>query len=209
MKVMSFNCRGLGSPHKKSSLKHLVLRAKPEVIFLQETMGTSEVIKGVLQSLFPGWEFFVLDAKGRSGGVVTKWRVASCRLVNSWDSESYLGMDLFFQELNSEFCLLNVYGPYLNRVTFWDRLFLSSIFSHEWVILGGDLNFSLGTAEIWGPRESSDPLSNFFKAHLIQRDLIDLDPIKLEPTRRNRRVGDDIIAKRLDRFLVGDPIAHS
>lgn len=51
MKVLSFNYRDLASPHKKSSLKCLVLRVNPEVIFLQETLGTSEAIKDLLQTL--------------------------------------------------------------------------------------------------------------------------------------------------------------
>lgn len=71
MKVLSFNCQGLESPFKKSSLKRLVQKTKSEVIFLQETMGPSEVIKGVLLSLFPYWDFLVLDARGKSG--VWRW----------------------------------------------------------------------------------------------------------------------------------------
>lgn len=209
MKVLSFNCRGLASPHKKSSLKRLVLRVNPKVIFLQETLGTSEVIKELLWNLFPSWEFLVLYARGRLGGLATGWQVASCHLSNSWGSESCLGTDLYSQELNSEFSLFNVYGPYHNRVAFWDNLFSNSLFSHEQVIMGGYLNCSLGIAEIWGSRAIPNPLSDFFKSHLIQKDLIDLDPIKLNPTWRNRRVGEDKIAKRLDHFLIGDSIAYS
>ena len=147
MKVLSFNCQGLVSPFKKSSLKCLVLKTKSEVIFLQETMGPNEVIKGVLLYLFPGWDFVVLDAKGRSGGVATGWRVASCRLLNSWGSDFCLGIDVYFQELSVEFQILNVYDPYLNREVYWDKVFSSSLLRHDMVILGGDLNFSLGSVE--------------------------------------------------------------
>ena len=131
MKFLSFNCRGLASPHKKSSLKRLVLSVNLEVIFLQETLGTSEVIKEFLRNLLPGWEFLVLDARGRLGGLAMGWRVASCHLSNSWGSESYLGTDLYSQELNSKFHLFNVYGPYQNIVSFWDNFFFNSLFSHE------------------------------------------------------------------------------
>lgn len=209
MKVLSFNYRGLVSTFKKSSLKRLVLKTKSKVIFFQETMGSSDVIKGVLLSLFPGWDFVVLDAQGRSGGVVTGWRLASCRLLNSWGSELCIGTDVYFHELSAEFRLFNVYGPYLNREVFWDKFFSSSLIKHDMVIVGGDLNFSLGSAESLGPRASPDPLTDFFKFHLIQKDLVDIDPIKLEPTWRNRRIGEGRIAKRLDRFLVGDSIVGS
>lgn len=77
---------------------------------------------------------------------------------------------------------------------------------HDKVLVGGDLNFSLGNLESCGPRASIDPLTKFFKHHLIQKDLIDIEPIKLEPTWRNRRTRMVHVAKRLDRFLVGDSI---
>ena len=130
-------------------------------------MGPSEVMKGVLLSLFPGWDFVVLDVRGRSSNVATGWRVDSCHLLNSWVSDSYLSTDVLFQELYAEFRLLNVYGPYLNREVFWDKVFSFSLLMHDMVILGGDLNFSLGSVESWGPRASLDPLTDFFKLHLI------------------------------------------
>lgn len=83
MNIISFNCRGLVSPHKKSSLKHLVMRIGPDVLYLQETLGSSEAITDSFQSLLPGWEFLVLDAKGRSGGLATSWHSTSCCFSNS------------------------------------------------------------------------------------------------------------------------------
>ena len=53
MKILSFNCRGLTSPSKKSSLKHLVDVLAPDVIMLQETMRNSQVVVGDLKSLLP------------------------------------------------------------------------------------------------------------------------------------------------------------
>ena len=74
MKILSFNCRGLASSHKKSSLQRLVECTKPNVMLLQETLGDSSVVKSMMEKLFPGWEFEGVDARGRSGGLVTGWR---------------------------------------------------------------------------------------------------------------------------------------
>lgn len=74
MKILSFNYRGLESTHKKSSLKRMVSRLKLDVLFLQETMGTNDSIQLMLQSLLSGWDFLVMDAKGRSGGLAMGWR---------------------------------------------------------------------------------------------------------------------------------------
>jgi hypothetical protein len=52
------------------------------------------------------------------------------------------------------------------------------------VILGGDLNFSLGAIEVWGPREISDSLSEYFSHKLGEWGLIDVDLVKLKPTWR-------------------------
>lgn len=79
-----FNCMGLVSTHKKSLLKHLVTRLSPDVIFLQENLGSSDSVKDMLYYLLPGWVFLVLDARGRSGGLATGWRSVSCQISNSW-----------------------------------------------------------------------------------------------------------------------------
>jgi hypothetical protein len=67
--------------------------------------------------------------------------------------------------------------------------------SKENMILGGDLNFSLGTIEVWGPRARADPLTYFFRHFISEVGLSDLTPIKLGPTWRNKRMGEDHIAK--------------
>lgn len=83
----------------------------------------------------------------------------------------------------------------------WDNLFSKSFFSHENVIVGGDLNITLGVAEIWGSKAIPDPLSDFFKAHLTQVDLFDIEPIKLNPTWWNRRAGEHRICKKIGPFF--------
>lgn len=72
--------------------------------------------------------------------------------------------------------------------------------------MGGDLNFSMGEAEIWGTNERVDELSDFFRHRLSQVGVTDVPPIKMTPTWRNRRMGEDFIAKRLDLFLIVDPL---
>ena len=76
------------------------------------------------------------------------------------------------------------------------------------VILGGDFNLSLGCAEVLGPKVVPDVLANYFIQSFTRRDLLDIDPVKLVLTWRNRRFGENRIAKRLDHFLVADWLAH-
>jgi exonuclease III len=96
MKILSLNCRGLVSPTKKSSLKRLVVVIALDVIFLQETMGVSELVVAFLESLLPGWSFAVVDAKGQSGGLATSWCLKHCNCEQIWGFESGIGLNFFF-----------------------------------------------------------------------------------------------------------------
>ena len=78
--------------------------------------------------------------------------------------------------------ILNIYGPYLNRVPFWNDLLSKSFISNRKVILGGDLNFSLGCAEVWVPSVMLDYLAPFFSNAFSYHDLLDIGPIQLSPT---------------------------
>jgi exonuclease III len=148
MKFLSLNCRGLASPHKKSTLKQLINTQQPDIILLQEMMEDSSAISATLSSLLPRWLFMGLDAAGRSGGLATGWRTKSIKLLNSWGVNSYLGIDIFVEALGKEFRILNVYGPYLDITPFRETLLSLKILKVENLILGGDLNFSLGEAEV-------------------------------------------------------------
>ena len=72
----------------------------------------------------------------------------------------------------------------------------------EKLILGGDLNFSMGVSDIWGTRARLDSLSDFFIKSLETFGIVDIVPSVMLPTWTNRRVGAESIFKRLDRFLV-------
>jgi exonuclease III len=66
MKILSFNCRGLVNPNKKSSLRRLVEQCSPDVILLQETLGENLAVVKILESLLLGWMFTAVDAREHS-----------------------------------------------------------------------------------------------------------------------------------------------
>ena len=61
-----------------------------------------------------------------------------------------------------ELSILNCYGPYLNRDTFWSAVASAGLLSLPNLILAGDLNLTLNASEIWGSRAQLDPLGSFF-----------------------------------------------
>lgn len=69
---------------------------------------------------------------------------------------------MYYAELGKNILLINVYGPYLDKILYWDRLLRCSFMDCEHLVLGGDLNFTLGLLEVWGTRSIPNPLSNYF-----------------------------------------------
>lgn len=47
--------------------------------------------------------------------------------------------------------VVNVHGPFQDRMVLWDNLITISFMKEKNIIFGGDLNFSLGISELWGP----------------------------------------------------------
>ena len=91
---MSFNCRGLAGPKKKSAFKRVIALEHPDVILLQETLGLGDIIKDRLENWLAGWTFVTLDVRGRSGGLAVGWKLSAAKLINSWGMESVLGVEL-------------------------------------------------------------------------------------------------------------------
>lgn len=78
--------------------------------------------------------------------------------------------------------MINVYGPCQNWVTFWDQLLRSRLLQVDNVILGDDLNFSIGYSESWGHNAQIDSLSYYFESFLEDHGLIDIPSTQLQPT---------------------------
>jgi hypothetical protein len=151
----------------------------------------------------------VVDAKGRSGGLATGWCLKHCNCERIWGFESGIGLNIFSVELGCSLTLVNIYGPYADRKCYWDSLAKCSWFTEQEVIVAGDLNFSLGAAEVWGPQTSPEPLPDYFTHFLDLHGLLDLEPVKLQSTWQNRWVRVDRVAKQLDRLLLKEDLVDT
>eukprot|EP00253_Pinus_taeda_P019311 PITA_19311 len=144
---------------------------------------------------------------GHSGGLAIGVREGRMQIINHWGMAQVLDMEIHSPELGFPLLIINIYGPCQGRESFWNDLLSKSLLKDRSLILGGDLNFSLGNAEAWGPSAREDPLSDFFSNSLLSHNLIDLNLIKAKPTWRNRRAGEERVAKRLDCFLICEDLA--
>ena len=91
MIFLSWNCRGLASKPKKLALKEMVQRCNPDVLMLQETLGTSTEVSSSLCSTLPSWNFQTLDSVGHSGGLAIGFKKGRLKLVNIWGMDHVLG----------------------------------------------------------------------------------------------------------------------
>eukprot|EP00253_Pinus_taeda_P035564 PITA_35564 len=160
----------------------------------------------MLKTLVPGWVFSAIDSSGHSGSLAIGCKEGRIKVINQWGTKHVLGMEVLTPIFPRPFTILNIYGPCQGRESFWVDMMAKSFMKASLLIVGGDLNFSMGRAEAWGPSAREDPLSDFFHNLLEDHHLTDPSPIKLKPTWRNRRVGEDRIAKRLDRFLLSEAL---
>ena len=94
MIVTTLKCRGLASSPKKIIVRRLVEDQNIDVLFLQEIMGNGLCLAAEMESMFVGWIFISLDAKGKSGGLLIGWRKRLFNLVNAWEMDSGLSASL-------------------------------------------------------------------------------------------------------------------
>jgi hypothetical protein len=82
-------------------------------------------------------------------------------------------------------------------------VFSSSLFKEVNLVIDENLNFTLSCKEMWGAILASPDVQVEFCLHQIKStNLVDVDPDKLKPTRRNKRLGAVGLLKQLDHFLV-------
>lgn len=118
-----------------------------------------------------------------------------------------LGIEVVTSDFDIPLLIVNKYGPCQERVSFWINLLAKAVMKNQNLVIGGDLNFSIGIVEAWGPTVREDRLSEFFLNAFSSHNMIEANMIKLNPTWRNRRTGEDKIAKRLDRFFLSEDLA--
>jgi len=118
MKLLCWNCQGLGSPLTVQALKALVVKEKPDLVFLMETKNREEVVTKIQRSL-KYHNSYIINPTCMSGG-----------LALFWSSHININVEYANQNMIDTFCFENskqilmkitcVYAP----VNFHDRQLL-------------------------------------------------------------------------------------
>ena len=113
MKVVSWNCRGLGSHLKEEAMKYLMCISSPDVLLVQETeLEEHEFIKA--SNLF--WEKgegVTLSARGASGGLGTLCNSSKFELIHTTTYIHWILTTLRHKDLDHLVSIFNIYVPAL------------------------------------------------------------------------------------------------
>jgi hypothetical protein len=181
MKILSFNARGVRDAPKTISLKGPILIQKHDIILFQETMCLGVKSRLVMESWLNGWSFYIVDVEGISRRQLIVWSSLWRDLYSSVLSSS-ISVSLELKYLGTIFKVVNIYGPHLDRVSFWENLVDVGVSSDPMMIVGGDLNFRTSLKEVWGPSPWLYSKGIFFQDFMEKHHLVDLEKIKLMPT---------------------------
>jgi hypothetical protein len=116
--------------------------------------------------------------------------------------QNSISVKLMDKDAKFSFSMVHIYGPYVDRVPFWEDLSLLGSFSGPFMVVGGDLNFTLSLYEIWGENPRQDNQMGFFVSFMHSHKLVYIEPIKLVPTWHNFIIYEDVVSKILDHFFI-------
>ena len=143
MKIVSWNCRGLDSSHKKEDLKKLLHVEKPSILMLQDTkLGDLETLND-LQKIWNYCDGHVVSSRGASGGIKIFWKIEDFDLQAQMQTQFWLMVNLLNKVSGMPFSIINIYMPnnYNEKIECWQSLLdLGKENPPQNLIIAGDFN---------------------------------------------------------------------
>ncbi|CAL1353835.1 unnamed protein product [Linum trigynum] len=204
MRLLSYNCCGLGSKRAVRALKSLLRRASPQVVFLMETKQAKAENEETQKELgFAGGDSWPTDTSrgGRAEGLCVWWKEEVELTVMHASSHC---MDLKIVGEGGEIWrFTGIYGwpGSGQKHNTWDLIRgLARQWEGPW-LCGGDFNEILSGEEkrCGQVREEND--IEAFQECLVEGDLRDLGFHGYQYTWENRRRNGGYVEERLDRFV--------
>ncbi|KAJ9539578.1 hypothetical protein OSB04_026084 [Centaurea solstitialis] len=201
--ILSLNVRGLGAPSKKSWVRELVSKVKPDILGIQETKLKSWGSNLSNQIWGAGcFDSAVVDARGNSGGIATIWNkdLFSCNYVV--EENEFLAIIGAWSGRDELMGFVNVYGPNstADRKVLWSKLqLLLSKEEVNWCVFG-DFNEVRNIEERLNCGSNQGGMEDF-NNFISDSGLVEVPLFG----RRFTRVSDDGTKfSKLDRFLISD-----
>ena len=104
MKIVSWNCRGLGNSSKVDDVKDLLRMDPSDVLLLQETKIDEDNLLSLSKKNWKKNAGLVVSARGSSGGIATLWTKNLFSMKNSLVTQHWIFFEL--RHLPSKISLL-------------------------------------------------------------------------------------------------------
>ncbi|XP_043693127.1 uncharacterized protein LOC122643577 [Telopea speciosissima] len=201
MRLLGWNCQGLGRPSTVRALHHLLRRDNPDVVFLRETKSKDAVIERIMRrGNFHG--LVMVKPEGAAGSLALLWK-ENVKLSIKIAEKNFIDMEISMVDA-MPFLLTCVYGDPIKhrRKLVWDRRVcaLHSHQQHRWLCYG-DFNSYLSWHEKDGGSQKCSKDIDIFRDFIDKCDFLDLGFHGPMYTWSNKRRGQDNIRIRLDRAL--------
>ncbi|BFG35168.1 hypothetical protein CerSpe_214420 [Prunus speciosa] len=202
MSYLSWNCQALGSDLTIRSLKEIIKRNRPSIVFLMETKAKHDRLKKISQEM--GFqECFCVESLGQAGGLGLWWD--NSVEVQILDFSKFL-IDTEVKEKEGErvWRISWIYGTPYNeeKGDFWR--WLSNCLQPgllPWMCIG-DFNEIIWEFEKKGGRAFNPKSRRYLQDFKNQKYLMDMGFQGQAYTWRGRRAEGVLIQERLDRGLI-------
>jgi hypothetical protein len=207
MKILAWNCRGLGKPSAVRALKHLILTHHPDLIFLSETKLQRAEFESKINTFgnrLPH-KFCVdctVSSNSRRGGLAMIW-TSNVNLSVISSNERMIDCYVDCGNMNDSWRATGIYGYSIHnqKPRTCDLISeLANTNQHENWLLFGDFNMILNSNEKYGGRHNHDNMASLFHNTLNSCSLTDLGFQGDIFTWTNNQEGTDHIKERLDRY---------
>ncbi|KAK8335253.1 hypothetical protein V6Z11_A09G041700 [Gossypium hirsutum] len=208
MRIICWNCRGVGNPATVHDLKQLLVANDPDIIFLCETKSNANKFDSVRRKCrMEGC--LAVNAEGRSRGLVMMWKDSKQVEIQTYSSNHI--DSLIHVENDRPIHFKSFYGNAdpNKRQSSWNMLRrVGQMVNEKWII-GGDFNALFDEAEKEGGRRKATILMEDFHSIIDELSMVDLKIDNGWLTWVNNREGTTRVKERLDRFLMSANAVNS
>ena len=136
--IVYFNVRGVGPPKKLLSLKNIWQNINSNVFIIQETKCYGIKARIILELWLKNWSFCSIGAEGQLGGILSGWS-PMCKALSSKMFCSTILIKLLVKYFGFPFLILNIYGPYVDRIPLLDDLDFPCMLNESCILFGETL----------------------------------------------------------------------
>ena len=203
MKILSWNCQGLGNPRTVRTLQSWCWRDRPNIVFLMETMVDAKKLK-LAQGKCGFSEGLCLSSRGLSGGIGFWWRDINVH-VRSY-SAHHVTAEIRDNDNEVLWTAVGIYGwpEQHNKHLTWALMKEIRGLNMGPIIFFGDFNEILYASEKEGGAVRREYLMDAFRETVDVCGVQDLGFKGVRFTWKRGNEEGSMIRERLDRFLASD-----